>query len=118
MTRAQICEALSTALEVKPPRSARDYTCSPLRFWYWNWAAIKPGWEPADFFVNEDASARLLDAMPQVQLSQNEGVWQCQFCYIHTPFKYSHHEVTTDRKIAVVLAACLWKVIQYGTLED
>lgn len=132
MLKSDICRALSEALEPMPaPLAYRDLRLvSPLGFW--EWSQTGDGWQPVNYFTSEDASARLLEAMPEALLQRgmfhgnNQTVWFCTAsevvvreayeCDEETyPDGYAHH---ADRKTAIALAACKWLQIDVDTIEE
>lgn len=116
MLKSAICRALSEALEPMPaPLAYRDLRLvSPLGFWKWDLDG--GGWIAVNYFTSEDASARLLDAMPcpRVGRSNDSKLWFCRPLVSPIIQTVEH----ADRKTAIVLAACKWLKIDVDTIED
>lgn len=120
MDKAALCRAISERLEsVSQDIIAFPMvTVSPLGFWRGYGAVTGWKWGCVDFFNDESASARLLDAMPFGRLwkyKQPEGEalwWGCAYDHAHI----DNNSHSPDRKTATVLAACKWLGIE-GELE-
>jgi hypothetical protein len=107
-----LAEALEPKVENKPSRWNLE---SPFGFW----TSVRPGnppvyctyWFHVDFLHSEDASARLLEAMPPLLMAK---------CRLRSPGEAiqwdvqvgGNHELSDDRKTAVFLAALAWKGIE------
>lgn len=117
MKKSAICRAISEALEAIPVEPCGfDTELSALGFWEWKLSpgcAIKSDWQPLNYFTSEDASARLLEAMPSPSLSKMVGYWDC----VHHGAN-EDESFHADRKTAIVLAACIWLKIDVDTIED
>ncbi len=116
MTHAEICAAICDALEP-------NVRSLPVDEWKWHGCHVLIAGHPEkyravalDFYSDEAASARLLEAMPLADLSKQEPSmeWRCDPWggAGETPSAYD-----TDRKTAIVLAACAWLSIP-ATLDD
>lgn len=129
MKKSAICRALSEALNIKT-----DWKVTPHRYDGEFQGLCKVCGDPEyveghdcsgppydDYFGNEWDSAMLLEAMPFVSLSHYSGkrgdvnsdvpFWGCWTIVSHTG---AH----ADRKHAIVLAACAWKGIEVGEIEE
>ncbi len=113
MTIDDAMEALAEALEPNPLPWDGEWTGAPYRkFWLLGYSTeIGRHWRPVDFIHFEDASAKLLDAMPPLliakcqQRSPGEAIqWDVQ--------AGGNHELSDDRKAAIFLAALAWKGIE------
>lgn len=102
MRKSEICRLLSEKLEPNFTTVDGSYP----RFW----VSSCKGWQPADYFESEDASAKLLEAMPEVDLEhyQSGGLNEWGVLYSQAP----DHTLHADRKTAIVLAACKWLGIE------
>lgn len=107
MDKAALCRAISEKLEPKP-KFTMGYTNSHCGFWRRiatarGAAAWHPGELPVDFFNDECASARLLDAVPFVLTGgdKDEDVICNMIPEGSGPGFTGKHK---DRKTAVVLA--------------
>ncbi len=101
MTQAEICAAICDALEP-------NVHSLPVDEWKWHGCHVLIKGHPEkyrpvalDFYSDEAASARLLEAMPSVWLKHWPQGWECQVI----GFDCSNDP---DRKTAIVLAACAW----------
>jgi len=121
VTKAEACRAIAERLEPKPngvDLITRDEMIrhnktgikilSPKGFWWWHGKVLD--WSQFDPFTSEEASARLLEAMPAPDLYK---------CWLveekHYGWSCSGH-TSSDRKTAIVLAAMKWLGID-GELE-
>ncbi len=125
MNRDEICRKIAEKLEAKPEGLPRlSFQTSPLGFWashfirmsspdFWSEdAECVYEWRNLDFYSDEAASAKLLEAMPGVELLHIHGlsgdvtsVWRCRLPtgrFVSMP----------DRKTAIVLAAMQWLGIE------
>ncbi len=82
---------------------------SELGFWFRD---FEQAWRYVDFLRSEDASAMLLDAMPNAKLHHDSrrGIYWWH-CIPAAPGEYSP-AIHIDRKSAVFLAALNWKGIE------
>ncbi len=128
MTRTAANLAIATALEAPEGLLPVDIALidsailSPKGFWvslalYEN--DDMPKWYPVDFFTDENASARLLEAMPEPVLRggnmPNVGVNHVRF-YKCAAAPGGPMITAGDRKTAIALAAMRWLHID-GTIE-
>lgn len=135
MDKAALCRRISEKLEPNP--TYKDYKPSErmvgvdvhihgmpseLGFWIHSNESVlstkggnsghwmPEGWVAVDFFNDESASARLLDAMPEPCLERYTGAgydqWGC--LYHQAPDETVH----TDRKTCIALAAKAWLKIE------
>lgn len=103
MKQQQINEAISAWFEPKPTKNAYgNYVArSPKGAWI-HYSQYGDNWQPLNYFTDEAANARLLEAMPQPLLERVGGPrWRCE--YHSDDDCLARHQ---DRKTAVVLAFC------------
>lgn len=112
MTKQEICRAISEKMEP----NAHSRTDSDFEWWGQSWSAGKRTLFPLDYFESEDASAKLLEAMPEPELwleSRKDEKFRLWACWADLDGKpedaYAHH---ADRKTAIVLAAMGWLGIE------
>lgn len=131
MTKSEACRLIAEKLEplvslVHPnsyidPNHDREDVClvySPMGMWRIHFDPINGyRWKSVDFFIDESANARLLDAMPSFSLhfNSNAEAWVCSPDLWNHGRHYQKVE-SNDRKNAIVLAACKWMGIE-GKLE-
>jgi hypothetical protein len=101
MTVEQAMVSLASALEPMQPR--RDSA-------FWKWDGDSEDFEAMDFIHSEDASARLLDAMPCARV-ENVGICWTVTYDLTKNFGLHGDAEHADRKTAVFLAALAWKQI-------
>ncbi len=121
MTKAEICLAIAEKLE---PGVGGENPCR-LGFWMFMKSRdyLDGRWEGLDFFGCENASARLLDAMPPDTVIHLKHGPQHDMTVIGVPIRpdpqtqINHREWTEDRdlKTAIALATCKRLGIKPGT---
>lgn len=121
MRKSEICRLLSEKLEPRPffdmppyPEEGELLTSNDGF-----WTIVNDGIAPkvaVDYFESEDASAKLLEAMPEPELwleSRKDEKFRLWACWADLDGKpedaYAHH---ADRKTAIVLAAMGWLGIE------
>ena len=110
MTKQELCRAIAEKLE--PCLPDIDWTVFPRPEkmisgkGFWKYVAYLEQAQPIDFFTSEDASARLLEAMPKGLVGRDVDGWKSSYA----GFLCVDHEIFThpDRKTAIVLAAKAW----------
>lgn len=123
MTKQDICRAISFNLEPKPVHKpthringvAVDIQGQRSKLGFWEYS-YGEGWIPVDYLESEDASAKLLESMPEPELwleSRKDEKFRLWACWADLDGKpedaYAHH---ADRKTAIVLAAMGWLGIE------
>jgi hypothetical protein len=116
MTKSEICRAIAERMESKPDNNyGRDGFSWASNRGFWFRAPIVNGkyqnWECVNFFDDESANALLLDSMRKDLSDRSYRVLLDLFHHL-----YDCRE--TDRKTAVVLAACKWLGIEVGEIEE
>jgi len=114
MTKPEICEAISTKMEIKPVVFKKS-VLSPNGFWYRKTEWIKTGvetwslcakgdWLAVNFFESIESNARLRRSFPACRLEYlpSEQLWQCWYDW--TMIEYVAED--KDEHEAVVIAAC------------
>lgn len=109
LDQQRICEEISAWFEPMPPSIYPDSISGiPSAKGFWKCQGSE-GWSPLNYFTDEAANARLLEAMPYPTLTKFSGkkgaiststpFWSC-YAMTQEP---AEHE---DRKTAIVLAFC------------
>lgn len=131
MRKSEICRAISGRLE---PTAVTTVINEPFRRrpeWKWHHVgggnSRRPPYTytpiPLDYFTSEDACARLLDAMlaecGSVQfMRMKNGAFVIDSAPGDQEEYFWFAGECPSRQAAIVLAACRWLNIDYGTLGD
>jgi hypothetical protein len=117
MDKQKINEAISSWFEPTPDRLITETGMSVKGAWWFGYRAKEdePGIHSLDYFTDEAANARLLEAMPKPMLQKGLDEW---FCYAHKNGSVRAGDIPRgkhqDRKTAVVLAFCKFAGIKTG----
>ncbi len=128
MTKAEICRAIAEKLEPKPffdmPPYPEDGELLISNEGFWTFINTERETNhPVDFFTDESANARLLDAMPSplldgLTLKDGKRIWTCIADQYQEPYDQDQFASKDDRRTAIVLAACRWLGLEVGEVEE
>ena len=112
-THQERCEKLAMALEKKPSEPLSSMR-SRLGFWMRKNYGNGYEWYAVDFTQSEEASAKLLEAMPCPQLERFTNQWDVPVGWRCLPHVYTQDNkvIHGDRKTAIFEAGCAWKGIE------